>query len=67
MEIVDAAEAHRPREIGYPLLIKARSGGGGRGIRRVDRLEDVESAVLNRFRRGAERVRRRRGVYGKAA
>ena len=31
-------------QIGYPLLVKARSGGGGRGIRRVDRPEDFERA-----------------------
>lgn len=30
--------------IGYPLLIKARSGGGGRGIRKVERAEDFEAA-----------------------
>ena len=33
--------------IGYPLLIKARSGGGGRGIRRVDRPEELENAFLS--------------------
>jgi acetyl-CoA carboxylase biotin carboxylase subunit len=33
--------------IGFPLLIKARSGGGGRGIRRVDRMEDLENAYLS--------------------
>ncbi|MGN1126128.1 MAG: acetyl-CoA carboxylase biotin carboxylase subunit [Ruminococcus sp.] len=33
-------------EIGYPILIKARSGGGGRGIRLVEREEDF----LNSFR-----------------
>lgn len=31
-------------EIGYPLLIKARSGGGGRGIRRVDSHEEFAAA-----------------------
>lgn len=30
--------------IGYPLLIKARSGGGGRGIRRVDSREEFAAA-----------------------
>lgn len=31
-------------KIGFPLLIKARSGGGGRGIRRVDSIEEFENA-----------------------
>ena len=34
------------RKIGYPILIKARSGGGGRGIRLVEKEEDF----LNAFR-----------------
>jgi len=33
------------REIGTPLLIKAVGGGGGRGMKRVDRLEDIPSAM----------------------
>ena len=33
--------------IGYPLLIKARSGGGGRGIRRVDGPDELENAYLS--------------------
>ena len=33
-------------EIGYPLMIKARSGGGGRGIRLVGSPEDFENAYL---------------------
>jgi len=31
-------------KVGFPLLLKARSGGGGRGIRLVNSLEEVESA-----------------------
>jgi acetyl-CoA carboxylase biotin carboxylase subunit len=31
-------------EIGYPVMLKAVAGGGGKGIRRVTRSEDVESA-----------------------
>lgn len=32
------------KRIGVPLLIKARAGGGGRGIRRVDDLKDIPAA-----------------------
>ncbi len=31
-------------EIGYPLLLKARAGGGGRGIRRVNAEGELEAA-----------------------
>jgi acetyl-CoA carboxylase, biotin carboxylase subunit len=33
------------REIGPPLLIKAVGGGGGRGMKRVDRLDDLPAAM----------------------
>lgn len=32
-------------EIGYPLLLKARSGGGGKGMRRVDFGDDIFQAI----------------------
>lgn len=31
---------------GYPVLVKASAGGGGRGIRRVDSLDDLESQII---------------------
>ncbi|WP_312467722.1 MULTISPECIES: acetyl/propionyl/methylcrotonyl-CoA carboxylase subunit alpha [Brucella] len=39
--------------IGYPVLIKARAGGGGKGMRRVDQAADF-AAALDSARREAE-------------
>jgi acetyl-CoA carboxylase, biotin carboxylase subunit len=33
------------RQVGMPLLVKAASGGGGRGMKRVDRLADLPAAL----------------------
>ena len=38
--LADAAQL-----IGFPVLIKASAGGGGRGMRRVDRAEDFETGM----------------------
>ncbi|MFD4291732.1 carboxyl transferase domain-containing protein [Rhodococcus sp. NPDC058505] len=49
------ADARRHAQaIGYPLIIKARSGGGGRGIRKVYAEEELELA-LERTQGEAER------------
>ncbi len=46
-EIADVAEAKKfADEIGYPVIVKASAGGGGRGIRIVWKEEDFENAVL---------------------
>jgi len=37
--------ARKAYEIGYPVLIKAVAGGGGKGMRRVDRHADFEAAL----------------------
>jgi acetyl-CoA carboxylase biotin carboxylase subunit len=48
------------REIGYPILLKATAGGGGKGMRRVDSEEELSAAfagasreALNAFGDGA--------------
>jgi acetyl-CoA carboxylase biotin carboxylase subunit len=33
------------KEIGYPVLLKAAAGGGGKGMRRVDREKDLADAL----------------------
>jgi acetyl/propionyl-CoA carboxylase alpha subunit len=38
--VVDAA-----RRVGFPVLVKAAAGGGGRGMRRVERAEDLPAAL----------------------
>ncbi|NJD27771.1 MAG: acetyl-CoA carboxylase biotin carboxylase subunit [Chloroflexi bacterium] len=44
------AEAER---IGFPLLIKAAAGGGGRGMRRVERARDLPAALASGSREAA--------------
>lgn len=39
------AACKRAEETGFPLLLKAVSGGGGRGMKRVDRPEDLNSQI----------------------
>jgi len=41
----DAALAAAAREVGFPLLVKAAAGGGGRGMRRVDEAAALAEAV----------------------
>ena len=45
-------------EVGYPLLIKAAAGGGGRGMRRVDAAAELVEAV-------AAAVREAEGSFGR--
>ena len=58
-EAVDAA-----RELGYPVLVKAAAGGGGRGMSVVENEAELLAAVRRRVERGRVRVRRRAAVRG---
>ncbi len=49
----DALLAREADRIGYPVLIKASAGGGGKGMRIVERREDFASALAS-ARREAE-------------
>jgi acetyl-CoA carboxylase biotin carboxylase subunit len=49
-------------EIGFPVLLKAAAGGGGRGMRRVDSPADLESALRDASSE-AERAFRSGEVY----
>ncbi|CAM5432304.1 Carbamoyl-phosphate synthase large chain [Streptomyces glaucescens] len=63
-EPVDSAEAAEEiaREIGYPVIIKAAAGGGGRGITVVHRPEDLKEAYVT-TRAGAQAVFKNSAVY----
>ena len=52
--VTSLAEARRhARAIGYPLMLKAAAGGGGRGIRRVDRASGLAAAFQSARREAA--------------
>ncbi|MCL2402324.1 MAG: acetyl-CoA carboxylase biotin carboxylase subunit [Oscillospiraceae bacterium] len=48
-EAVKAAD-----KIGYPLMIKARAGGGGKGIRLISAADEIENAFLTASREAQE-------------
>ena len=61
--VSDLGEARRiAAQIGYPVLIKAESGGGGKGMRRVNTPEELEAALRDAASE-AERSFRSASVY----
>ncbi|MEY4559504.1 MAG: hypothetical protein RLZ82_519, partial [Actinomycetota bacterium] len=44
-ELIDQADA-----IGFPIFVKAVAGGGGRGMRRVAKKEDIRAALIEASR-----------------
>lgn len=53
-EILPTVEDARAaaKKIGYPVMIKARSGGGGRGIRLIKSEEELENAYMSAVAEG---------------
>ena len=52
-EASEAAIASAGREVGFPLLVKASAGGGGKGMRLVDDPSDLVSSVAAARREAA--------------
>ena len=49
--------AWRRAELGFPVLVKAAAGGGGKGMRLVSADDELEGAYALGRRRGRCRVR----------
>ncbi|APE38824.1 acetyl/propionyl-CoA carboxylase subuit alpha [Nocardia mangyaensis] len=45
--LTDAQLVTAAAEVGYPVLVKPSAGGGGKGMRRVERAEDLPAALVS--------------------
>ncbi len=58
IELTESADAARAAEkIGYPVLIKAAAGGGGRGMRIVEEPKDLAQAIASARREATSSFR----------
>ena len=53
------------KETGYPVMLKASAGGGGKGMRAVWKKEDLKDAWDSATTRIKSRFWKRRHVHGK--
>ncbi|WP_026927792.1 acetyl/propionyl/methylcrotonyl-CoA carboxylase subunit alpha [Granulicoccus phenolivorans] len=51
--LTDADLIGAAAEVGYPVLVKPSAGGGGKGMRRVERAEDLPEALVSARREAA--------------
>ncbi|MCX4097878.1 acetyl-CoA carboxylase biotin carboxylase subunit [Nocardia sp. alder85J] len=51
--LTDAELIAAAPEIGFPVLVKPSAGGGGKGMRRVERAEDLPAALISARREAA--------------
>ena len=66
-DVPDEEIARAADRIGYPLLVKAVAGGGGKGMRTVVDRAELERGRASRAVRSGHRVRRHRGLPRAAA
>lgn len=50
-------------EVGYPIMLKALAGGGGKGMRLVHSEDEMEAAFRMVSFRGCQLIRKRRHLY----
>ncbi len=62
--VTDEREAKRiAAEIGYPVIIKATAGGGGRGMKVARTEDDLDRRAADRQHRGRRGLRQRRRLH----
>ena len=52
------------KKVGFPVILKAKAGGGGRGMRIVRTARGAAQSLPRGLHRGGQRLRQRRAVHG---